>query len=89
MSKRLRNTHKNKNFEKLHTVLHQCCGAALVLMRIRIHFFISMRIQIRIRIKAAKPMWIHVDPNADPGQTLKSQKVEFLHNNKIFSRIFF
>jgi hypothetical protein len=33
-------------------------------------------ISMRIRIKGAKPMQIHPDP--DPGETLKSQKVEFL-----------
>ncbi len=35
-----------------------------------------------IRIKEAKQMQIHVDPDLDPGQTLKSQKkVKFLHEN--------
>jgi hypothetical protein len=39
-----------------------------------------MRIWIRIRILIlrAKPMWIHADPDSDPGHTLKSQKVEIL-----------
>jgi hypothetical protein len=37
--------------------------------------------QIRIRIQGAKPMRIHADPDLDldPGRTLLSQKVEFLH----------
>ncbi len=39
--------------------------------------FISMRIRIKIQIQEAKPMRIQADP--DHGQTLKSQKVEFLH----------
>ncbi len=43
--------------------------------------FISMR----IRIQAAKPMRIHPDP--DPGQTLKSQKVKFLHEKLYFTVI--
>jgi hypothetical protein len=43
----------------------QCCGSALVSMR--------------IRIQGAKPMRIHEDLNPDPGQTLKLQKVKFLH----------
>jgi hypothetical protein len=40
-------------------------------------FFISVRIQIRIRIQGAKPMRIHADLDPDLFQTLKSQKVEF------------
>jgi hypothetical protein len=46
----------------------------LVSMGIRIQLFISM--WIRIRMQGAKPMRIDADP--DPGQTLKSKKVEFL-----------
>ncbi len=34
---------------------------------------------IRIRIQGAEPMRINADP--DPSHTLKSQKVEFLHEN--------
>ncbi len=45
----------------------QLSGSALV----------SLRIRIRMLDPGAKPMRIHADP--DPGQTLKSQKVEFLH----------
>ncbi len=55
----------------------QSCASALVLMRIRIQIFVAMRIHIRTRIQGAKPMRIHAD--LDPCQTLKSQKVEFLH----------
>ncbi len=64
---------------------HKAVGCLSVLW-IRIGFnadpdtdplFISMRIQIRIQ--GAKPMLIHVDPGPGPGQTLKSQKVEFSH----------
>jgi hypothetical protein len=44
-------------------------------IRTRIQPFVSMRIQIRIH--GGKPMRIHADPG--PGQTLKSQKVEFSH----------
>ncbi len=33
---------------------------------------------MRIRIQEAKPMRIQADPDPDPGQTFKSQKVEFL-----------
>ena len=36
-------------------------------------------LQIWIRIQGAKPMRIHADP--DTGHTLKSQKVELLHEN--------
>jgi hypothetical protein len=56
---------------------NQCCGSALVLMQIRIQLFISIRIWIRIQ--GAKPIRIHADPDLDPAQTLKSQKVKFLH----------
>jgi hypothetical protein len=51
----------------------------LILVRIRIHLFFS--VWIRIRIQGAKAIWIHSDPDLskDPGQTLKSQKVELLH----------
>jgi hypothetical protein len=49
----------------------QCCGYALVSMRIWIQLFIS----IRIWIQGAKPMRIHADPDPDPSQALKSQKV--------------
>jgi hypothetical protein len=52
-------------------------SSALVSVRIRIQLFILMMIQIRIRIQDAKPMRIREDP--DPNQTLKSRKVEFLH----------
>jgi hypothetical protein len=34
---------------------------------------------IRIRIQGAKQMRINADPDTDPSHTLKSQKVEFLH----------
>jgi hypothetical protein len=43
---------------------------------------VSMRIQIQlfwIRIQGAKPMRVHADLYLEPGQTLVSQKVEFLH----------
>ncbi len=33
-----------------------------------------------------QPMRIHADPDPDPGQTLKSQKVEFLHEKYTWSR---
>jgi hypothetical protein len=36
-------------------------------MRLRIQFFISMQ--------------IHADPDPDPGQTLKSKKIEFYMKN--------
>jgi|LakMenEpi03Aug12_release.lakeMendotaPanAssembly.Ray.scaffolds.fasta_scaffold3644643_1 hypothetical protein len=32
----------------------------------------------------AKPIWIHADLASDPGQTLASRKVEFLHENKLW-----
>jgi hypothetical protein len=32
---------------------------------------------MRIRTKGAKPVWIHADPDPDPGQTLPSRKVGF------------
>jgi hypothetical protein len=41
---------------------------------------------IRIRIQGAKPMRINADPDPDPSQTLKSQKVEFLHEKYSSSR---
>jgi hypothetical protein len=40
---------------------------------IRTQFFFSMR----IRIQGAKPMWIHTNPDPNPGQALELQKVEF------------
>jgi hypothetical protein len=46
-------------------------------MRIRIQLFISVQIHIHIRIQRAKTTRIHADP--DPGQNLKSQKVELSH----------
>jgi hypothetical protein len=49
------------------------CGPALVSILIRIQLLISTR----IRIQGAKLMRINSDP--DSGQTLKSQKVDFLH----------
>ncbi len=39
----------------------------------------SAFISMRIMLQGAKPMRIY--PYPDPGQTLKSQKVEFLHEN--------
>jgi hypothetical protein len=45
-------------------------------------FMPSMR--IRIRIQGTKPMRIHADP--DPGQTLPSQKVEYLHEKYILCK---
>ncbi len=53
----------------------QCCGSALV----------SMRIRIQIRIQGTKPMRIYVvvDPDPGPGQTLKSQNVKFSHLSSI------
>jgi hypothetical protein len=52
----------------------------MVSMRIRIQLFIPMR----IRIQRAIPMRIYADP--DTGQTLPSQKVEFLHEKYILCR---
>jgi hypothetical protein len=40
---------------------------------------------MRIRIQGAKPLRIHADPN--PGQTLKSKKVEFLHEKYKYSKV--
>jgi hypothetical protein len=59
-------------------------GSALVSMEIQIQLFISMWIQIRIQILGAKakPMRIYADP--DPGETLKSQNVQFF--KKIYSQ---
>jgi hypothetical protein len=34
----------------------------------------------------AKPLRIQADPDTDPGQTFKSQKVEFLHEKYAKSR---
>jgi hypothetical protein len=48
---------------------NQCCRSALVSMW--------------IRIKEAKQMQIHVDSDPDPGQTLKSQKVNFYMKNRL------
>jgi hypothetical protein len=45
----------------------QCCGSALVSMRIWIQYFTSMW----IRIQGAKPMRIHADP--DPYEISKKQ----------------
>jgi hypothetical protein len=45
----------------------------MVSMRIRIQLFISMRIQI----DGATSTRMHADP--DPGQSFKSQKVDFSH----------
>jgi hypothetical protein len=39
---------------------------------------------MRIRIQGTKPMRIHADP--DPGQTLPSQKVEYLHEKYILCK---
>ncbi len=52
----------------------QCCGCALVSVRIqnRIHILIWLR--IRIRIQEAKPMRIQTDPDPDPDKTFGSQK---------------
>jgi hypothetical protein len=44
----------------------QWCGSALVLMRIRIQLFASLK----VRILAANPMRTHTDP--DPGQAYPS-----------------
>jgi hypothetical protein len=60
-------------------LVSQCCGFALVSLRIRIQVLILMRIQIRTQ--GAKPKQIHADP--DPVQT-KSQNVEFLHEKYTF-----
>jgi hypothetical protein len=54
---------------------HPGPATMLVSMRISIQLFIPM--QIRIWIQGDKTIRIHADP--DSGQTLKSQKVEFLH----------
>ncbi len=59
---------------------YQCCGSALVSMRIRIQFFISMRIPTWIRIQEAKSKRIQADP--DPVR-LFCQKVVFLHKKNI------
>jgi hypothetical protein len=50
-------------------------------MRSRIQLFISMR------ILGAKVMRINADPDTDPGQTFKSQNVEFFTLNKIILKI--
>jgi hypothetical protein len=50
--------------------------STLISMRIRIQILISMR----IRMQGAKPMRIHADPDPNPCQNLKSQKVKFLKN---------
>jgi hypothetical protein len=47
-------------------------------------FFTSRRILIR----GAKPMWIHADPDPDPGQTLLSQKVASSHEKYTFCRYY-
>jgi hypothetical protein len=53
---------------KFHTVKSVlCCVSALVSMR--------------IRIQGAKSMRIDADPDPDPGQTLKSRKVEYYMQN--------
>ncbi len=52
--------------------------SALVLMRILVQLFISMR----TRIQGAKSMAIHADP--DPGQTLPSQKLYFDKKNILY-----
>jgi hypothetical protein len=48
-------------------------------MQILIQLFISLL----IRIQGAKPMRIHADPgpDSDPGQTFKSEKIEFYKKN--------
>ncbi len=48
--------------------------------------FISMRIKIRIWIQGAKRMRIHAAPDPDPGQTSKSQKLNFFTWNKAYLR---
>jgi hypothetical protein len=53
--------------------LNQCCESELASTRIRIQLFISMG----IRIQEAKPMQIQADPDQDPGQTYKSQNLNF------------
>jgi hypothetical protein len=42
-------------------------------MRIRIQFFVSMLLWIRILIQGAKPMRFHADPDldTDPGKNFK------------------
>jgi hypothetical protein len=54
----------------------KCCGSAVASMRIRILFFYIL---MWIRIQGANLKQMHPDP--DPGQTLPSVKVEFLHEN--------
>jgi hypothetical protein len=49
-----------------------------MLLQIRIQIFTSMR----IRIKGAKPMRIHADP--EPGQNFALKKVKFL-NEKLLN----
>ena len=44
--------------------------------------FISMLIKIRIWIQGAEPMRIHAAPDPDPGQTSKSQKLNFYMKQK-------
>ncbi len=50
---------------------NQCCGPALVLMRIRIQFLSQCGSGSRSR--GAKQMQTHVDPDPAPGKTWKSQ----------------
>ncbi len=40
----------------------------------------------RVRIQRAKPMRIHAATDPDPGLTLRSLKVEFLHENYTLCR---
>ncbi len=63
----------------------QCCGSALVSVRI----WIKLCISVRFRIQGAKSLRIHADtgpdPDSDPGQTLKPYKVDFLHEKYTLS----
>ncbi len=64
-----------------HRKKKQCCGSALVSMRIRFQVFISMRHQIQ----GAKPMLIHADPDPQHwNKDSKCAKHKVSHDDVIF-----
>jgi hypothetical protein len=65
----------------LHINCTNQCHGSLVSMRIRIQILTSMQIQIRIRIQETKLNRIYANPDPDPGQNLRSQKIGFWHEN--------